>query len=199
MREEQGGVILSEKEDRKDPLRRCIVTGKAYPKDQLIRFVVGPDKEVYPDIAQKLPGRGFWALAVKSVIIQLGQKNFFKAAQKVTVTDNLADKVEALLRKSCLNKLSMAKKAGYAIAGYEKVVAAERGNNAEVTLKAISIEEVPHIQEKKNGCHIEFFTAHELSSALGKEHCVYAAILSSPFAAQIKKDIAQLLEFNRVI
>ena len=41
-------------------LRRCIVTREALEKDRLIRFVLGPEDEVFPDLAGKLPGLWAW-------------------------------------------------------------------------------------------------------------------------------------------
>ena len=52
--------------DRETPERRCIVTGETQPRAGLIRFVAGPDAIVVPDLAEKLPGRGFWVVAALS-------------------------------------------------------------------------------------------------------------------------------------
>ena len=45
------------------PLRRCIVTRERLPKERMIRFVVGPDRALVPDLAARLPGRGIWLSA----------------------------------------------------------------------------------------------------------------------------------------
>ena len=42
-----------------------IVTGEVMPEDRLIRFVAGPDGQVVPDVAAKLPGRGLWVTATR--------------------------------------------------------------------------------------------------------------------------------------
>ncbi|WP_044564265.1 DUF448 domain-containing protein, partial [Azospirillum sp. B4] len=42
----------------KSPLRRCIASGVVGSKDGMIRFVVGPDGTVVPDVEETLPGRG---------------------------------------------------------------------------------------------------------------------------------------------
>ena len=47
-------------EAERGPLRRCIVTRESLPKERMIRFVLGPDRELVPDLAGKLPGRGMW-------------------------------------------------------------------------------------------------------------------------------------------
>ena len=57
------------KAERADgPERKCIVTGDVQPKSGLIRFVIGPDGQVVPDILGKLPGRGIYVTAEKAVI-----------------------------------------------------------------------------------------------------------------------------------
>ena len=48
------------KADKAETVRRCIVSGKTFPKRELIRFCVSPDRELVPDLANKLPGRGIW-------------------------------------------------------------------------------------------------------------------------------------------
>lgn len=51
------------------PLRRCVVTRAVLPKDQMIRFVLGPDRMIVPDLAARLPGRGMWLSASADVIL----------------------------------------------------------------------------------------------------------------------------------
>ena len=51
------------KDRSEGPERKCIATGEAQPANGLIRFVVGPDGQIAPDIAGKLPGRGIWVSA----------------------------------------------------------------------------------------------------------------------------------------
>ena len=40
------------------PLRRCIVTGDRLPREEMLRFVVGPDGRIVPDLAAAPSGRG---------------------------------------------------------------------------------------------------------------------------------------------
>ncbi len=105
------------------PLRRCIVSGEEMPKDQLIRFVVDPEQEVVADIEACLPGRGFWLSARRDVINTACAKNIFaKAARaKVRVSADLVDRVEGLLARRCLDLIGLARRAGQAVSGFEKV------------------------------------------------------------------------------
>ena len=56
-------------EEEKGPNRRCIVTGQVLPVEQLIRFVVGPDGVVVPDIEARLPGRGCSILRIRTSLL----------------------------------------------------------------------------------------------------------------------------------
>ena len=40
------------------PQRTCIATGETGAPERMIRFVVGPEGDVVPDLARRLPGRG---------------------------------------------------------------------------------------------------------------------------------------------
>ena len=108
---------------RDDPERRCIATGEVQPKRGLIRFAVSPDGDVVPDILEKLPGRGMWVSAERVALKQAAKKGLFARAakQQVKVADTLVDDVEALLAKRLIDGISMARKAGKAVAGFEKV------------------------------------------------------------------------------
>ena len=50
------------------PQRRCIVTGEVRDRGRLVRFVVGPDGTVVPDIDERLPGRGLWLLPRRDIV-----------------------------------------------------------------------------------------------------------------------------------
>src|SRR4051812_38653836 len=66
-------------------LRRCIVTREALEKDQLIRFVLGPEDEIFPDLAGKLPGRGAWVKADRVVLEQAVKKHAFAKSFQAAV------------------------------------------------------------------------------------------------------------------
>ena len=40
------------------PLRRCIVTRESGPKEAMLRFVLGPDRDVVPGSGRKAAGAG---------------------------------------------------------------------------------------------------------------------------------------------
>src|ERR1700757_3371954 len=90
------------------PVRTCIVTGEQGTPEQMIRFVVGPEATMVPDLARKLPGRGLWVRAERGAVEQaVARKAFSRAARAaVSAPADLADRVERLLLGRVLEDLS---------------------------------------------------------------------------------------------
>ena len=62
-------ATASDRDDGADgPLRLCAVSRAQKPPDELIRFVLGPDGIVAPDLARRLPGRGVWVDATRKSV-----------------------------------------------------------------------------------------------------------------------------------
>ena len=106
---------------REEPERRCIVTGEVQPRQGLIRFVVGPEDRIFPDVTGKLPGRGIWVAADRAAVDKAARKGLFSRAARraVTVPPDLADEVEAMVARRVVDLVSLARKAGEAVAGFE--------------------------------------------------------------------------------
>ncbi len=99
---------------RDDPERKCIVTGESQPKAGLIRFGLGPEGQVVPDVLGRLPGRGMYVVADRAAIAKAAAKGLFARAAKqpVMVPADLADEVERQLAKRVVELISLARKAG---------------------------------------------------------------------------------------
>ncbi len=124
------------------PLRRCIITRERLPKEQMIRFVIGPDRQLVPDLAGKLPGRGMWLRASADVLegADAGHESrlhkekpgsgladrrlaraFSRAARGlVVVPADLASLLQAALIRRITELLGLARRAGQTVAGFEK-------------------------------------------------------------------------------
>ncbi len=105
------------------PQRTCIATGETGAPERMIRFVVGPQGDVVPDLARRLPGRGLWVKAERSAVERAVAKNAFARAARASVRPaaDLADRVERLLLERALADLGRARRAGRAVAGFVKV------------------------------------------------------------------------------
>jgi predicted RNA-binding protein YlxR (DUF448 family) len=89
----------------------------------MIRFVVGPEGDVVPDLARRLPGRGLWVKAERAAVERAVARNLFARAARASVKPaaDLAERVERLLLERALSDLSRARRAGRAVAGFVKV------------------------------------------------------------------------------
>lgn len=118
--------------------RRCIVTRERRPRAQLIRFVLDMDGQVVPDVDERLPGRGLWLSPGRDMVeMATSRRAFARAARRpVTVPPDLADRVEGLLVRRCLNTLGLARRGGQVVTGFEKVRARLREGSVAVLLAA---------------------------------------------------------------
>ncbi|MFP3340133.1 DUF448 domain-containing protein, partial [Micrococcus sp. SIMBA_131] len=75
------------------------------------------------DVMGKLPGRGVYVSATKAALEQaVKKKNFARGFKsQVTVQDGLVDEVERLVLRRLVDLISLARKSGDAVGGYEKV------------------------------------------------------------------------------
>ncbi len=158
--------------------RRCLATGAVLPKPELIRFVVGPEQQVVPDLAARLPGRGLWVAARRDALRLAVQKKLFAKAAKasVIVDPELPQQVERLLARRCLELLGLARGAGLAITGQPQVEQAVKARELAFVLVSSDAggdgpKKLHHAKLVPSG-----FTRDELGEALGREQLVYIGL-----------------------
>ncbi len=92
----------------------------------MIRFVVGPERAVVPDLAATLPGRGMWLSARRDVLetarAQGGLGRAFARAARgpVIVPPDLLAELETALSRRIGELVGLARRAGQAVAGFDK-------------------------------------------------------------------------------
>jgi uncharacterized protein len=180
--------------------RRCIATGAILPEEKLVRFVVGPDGDIIPDIDAKLPGRGLWLSADRRLMARATLKNdFAKAAHtKVSVTPDLAAHVERLIVARLQSDLGMARRAGLLAVGFDNVVRALGAKNPPgVLIEAAdaAADGRRKLQAAARNLAIETIgtlTRAELGLALGRENVVHAALRPGALADRLKLNSARL-------
>lgn len=172
--------------------RRCIVTGHAQDRMGLLRFVVGPDGQVVPDIHERLPGRGLWVGARRSLVDQAAAKGLFsRAARAKVVADvQLGALAGELLWRAARDALGLARRAGQMRAGHDQVQeAAERGSVvAFLTARDAGREGQEAAQawarRAPQARRIAVFDRATLGAAFGRDQIVHAALLPGPMAAR---------------
>ncbi|MGC3937964.1 RNA-binding protein [Roseobacter sp. EG26] len=183
--------------DRNDgPERKCIATGDVQPKFGLIRFVAGPDGKIFPDILGKLPGRGIYVAAERDAIEKAVKKGLFARGAKkpVKVPDDLLAEIERQLVRRVVELISLQRKAGKAVAGYEKVKSWLQMEEAEVLIQAVdgsgrgkSKLSTPHY-----GHYIGWLTADELGLAFGRQTVIHGALASGGLTQRVVEEANRL-------
>jgi uncharacterized protein len=172
------------------------------PKAELLRFVVAPDGVVVPDIACRLPGRGLWLTARRDIVAAaVGRRLFGRAARaSVTVPGDLAERVDVLLRQRCCDLVGLARRAGKAVAGFEKVRAALRKGEAAVLVAAADGGESGRDKVRGLGFDlplVDGLSAAELGVAFGRDHVVHAVLAPGRIARDLVAAAARLDGYRR--
>jgi uncharacterized protein len=175
------------------PERTCIVTRETRAPEDLIRFVLGPDDAVVPDLKRKLPGRGVWVGLSKNLVAQAVKKQLFSRGlrEKAVASSDLPDLVETLLTRDAAQGLALVNKAGLVTTGFAKVEAAIASGKIAALVHARDgaadgKRKLRQALRRRFGMQLplefEILTIEEMDSALGRGNVVHAAIGVGPAA-----------------
>lgn len=169
----------------------------------MVRFVLGPDGRIAPDLAATLPGRGAWVRAERGALDKAVGRKLFARAFKAPVgaPPDLADAVERLLAKRCVELLGLARRAGQAVAGFVKVETLARAGKIGLLIHAA--EGAEDGRRKLSGLagsapRIEILRGEELSLAFGRENVVHAALAPGRLADRLLLESRRLAGFRRL-
>ncbi|HXG78397.1 MAG TPA: RNA-binding protein [Methyloceanibacter sp.] len=197
-----------ERRRRDETVRACALTRARRPKDELIRFVLGPGGVVVADLKERLPGRGVWLTAAKDVVAEAAKRNVFARALKTEAKapENLAEEVEQRLLQAAVSALSLANKAGEVVFGNAKVeeaVAKERVL-ALIHAKEAAEDGCRKLDGKARGMKggrpipaIRSFNADELSLASGRTNVIHAALIQGGAARNVLAAASRLERYRR--
>jgi predicted RNA-binding protein YlxR (DUF448 family) len=181
--------------------RRCILTRESGDAARMVRFVVSPDGQIVPDVDENLPGRGLWLKAARDIVRTAVERGAFaKAAEaNVKVSPTLADDVEAALARRSLSLLGFARRAGLAVAGFEKVRSMLGKGKAGVLLA--SREAAADGRRKlavlaPGVAEVALFADAELAVVFGRDSVTHAALEKGRIAASFLRECERLQGFR---
>jgi ribosomal protein L7Ae-like RNA K-turn-binding protein len=199
-------------------MRRCVVTRDRLPKERMFRFVVGPGRVLIPDLPGKLPGRGIWLSASRDVIEgghatrvnasspggnspgakgrELVRAIARAARGPVQVPSDLPGVLETALIRRIGDLLGLARRAGQAVAGFEKardwmrshpvglVLQASDGSEAERARFRSAVPDTVPVHTPLTGA--------ELGRVMGHETVVHVALATGRLAGSIAMEAGRL-------
>ncbi len=184
-----------------DGERRCLFTGLPASRESLIRFVRSEDGVVYPDLYEKLGGRGVWLTNKKSVLQEALKKQLFNSkgfGKGTKANPEMPQIIENEMKAHVLSLIGLANKAGLIVFGFDKI------KDAAGKQKMMLLFEASNGSEKEED-RLQFFlpdvfvsklfTKEELGSKIGRDFCVHIAVLSGKMAESLKKEVLRLEAF----
>lgn len=185
------------------------------PVEALVRFVVGPDDVLVPDVEARAEGRGVWITLSHAAVEEAVRKKAFARSLKaqVTVADDLAALTRLRLEQRLLSALGMARKAGQFVTGATKVKsalesgqvvalltatdAAPDGRNKMLgTLKALNYARREAGLTGPDVPHFELLQSAEMGLALGLENVIHAALTTGAAAQSAVDKAKRLARYN---
>lgn len=175
-----------------NPERRCILTRKSYPADQLIRLVAAPDGTIVPDLKKILPGRGAWLkpdrTLIKSALAKGKLRGVLHRALDVEIAkDKLGptflDLIVSSLHRRCADRLGQALRSGDMVIGLDKIRTAlfSEGMDPGVFLIAKDAggdgrKRILNLAADDDTPVVDWVDRDTLSLALGKGNAVFAVV-----------------------
>ena len=201
------------------PERRCILSGRSAPRDDLVRLAISPANaggtcDVLPDALARAPGRGAWlgvskadlAAALANGKLRAALARAFKGAA-LAIPDNLPDLVENALRKALLDRLGLEMRAGRLILGSDRIASEARAGKIAALHHAADASEdgsrkldqalrVGKDAEGSGLCGVRLpLDRAALSVALGRDNVVHLALTDAKSAERVSAPLKRLLTF----
>lgn len=199
---------------RLDAERRCILSGETAPRTGLIRLALGPDGQVATDWSERLPGRGAWITADRTLFDSVAAKGRLRGALarafkggSFSLPEDLGDRIAAGLQHRLLSRLGLEKRAGTLILGGDRVREALAKGRIFAVLHAADArpdgssrldgmaravgeslgEDIPHRRVP--------LSRDALSAALGRCNVVHMGLIEAGAAARVLADLDRLAGF----
>jgi len=163
----------------------------------MIRFVLGPDRQVVPDLAARLPGRGMWLSARADVVETARAKGAFARAARgpVTLPTDLNGLLQSGLERRVVELVGLARRAGQAVAGFAKARDWLVQGRAAGLIEAAdgSEAERARLLSGVSGVWVAWpVPASVLGGVFGREAAVHVAVAQGRLALALRDEIERL-------
>ena len=165
--------------------RTCIITGEIDESANLLRFVVGPDKSLTPDVLNKLPGRGAYTLPKPEYVKEALNKNRF--AKHLGLYKHLSPReidlflssLENLLQKNFIEQIGLVRKQGSAVAGAGNLKEHQFAKGLLIAADASNREARKIISLTRPSWILKNIPAETLGKPFGRNSLAFVGIFSS--------------------
>lgn len=177
-------------------MRRCLASRERLPREQMLRFVLAPDGSVVPDLAERLPGRGYW-LSARADMVEMAVRRggFARAARRpVAVAPDLLTRLQTGLEQRIGETLGLARRAGQVVFGFVRAQEWVRAGRAGLIVSASdgSADERARLLAGRPLPVLQPLDAARLGSAMGRDQVVHVAVAPGRLADRLVVDAGRL-------
>lgn len=196
------------------PERRCVLTGRVAPREELLRLAISPDGLVLPDVLARAPGRGAWVgvsqielrEAIGSGALRGGLARSFKSGA-LEIAEDLPELAEAGLRRAIAQRLGLELRAGRLILGAERIDKDARSGKVAALYHAADasvggarkLDQAWRVGQDAEGSGLVGLwlplDRNTLSVALGRENVVHIGMCDDRAAKRIQDPLGRLIAF----
>lgn len=168
----------------------------------MLRFALAPDGTLVPDMAARLPGRGFW-LSARADVLEAARKRgaFVRAARAagiegaVSVPADLVARTASALAERIAGTIGLARRAGQAVAGHDRAAEWLAGGRAGLLVQAADGAAGGRAKMARAAAGVAVLAplpAATLGRMFGRDHAVHVVIAPGRLADLIATDCARL-------
>lgn len=189
--------------------RLCAVTREALPPEALIRFALGPDGQIVPDLERRLPGRGVWVSCHRETLEKAINTKVFSRSLKsqVSVALDLPERIGIMIARRVMDALALANKAGRVVSGFQKVDGAlEKGSVAALLHGSAAAADGRQKLDRKfqaiqreRGARapiLDVLTIEQMSLAIGRASVVHAALIPGGLTERFLREAERLSRYR---
>ena len=186
------------------PQRSCIYCRAVRNKEELLRFVLSPDRVLVPDLLDKLPGRGAYTcinpLCLRGAADRKQFSRAFKGEVREADATGVVNNVVTRIRDRIASYISLANKAGKVVSGTDMVLDAMKGRSVGILFVAsdISADIGSKVREQavRGGVEcISLFDKDRLGALIGKGLRSVVAVEEGGFVRTLKQEMEKYRNF----
>jgi uncharacterized protein len=194
--------------------RRCVLTGRNGGRDELVRLAISPDGMVLPDAHAKAPGRGAWigvsrgelAAAVANGKLKGALARAFRQGA-LEIPPDLADLLEAALRRALADRLGLEMRSGALVLGSDRIATDARSGKVAALFHAgdasddgcRKLDQAWRVGNDAEGSGLHGqrlpLDREALSVALGRDNVVHMALNDARSAERVQVPLTRLQNY----
>lgn len=186
---------MHEANERRGPIRTCVGCRETAAPEELVRFVLGPDGSVSPDLRGGAQGRGAWVHPRSSCLGHAAQRGFSKSwrTEVKTSVERLSGELRAAANRRVAGLLAGAIGAKKVVLGATAVKEELAQGRCELLIVATDARAAVESREVERavaaGLAVAWGTKAELGAATGRNDVGVVGVLNAGIARALRQSV----------